>query len=69
MDSRAPLRVAAHLDKDWLDVTVEGISVHIAGLKDTVDDLIGPMVNRRVIVRATKSVKNRLRFIDIELDE
>jgi len=60
---------AVHLDKDWLDVTVEGISVHIAGLKDTVDDLIGPMVNRRVIVRATKSVKNRLRFIDIELDE
>lgn len=60
---------AVHLDKDWLDVTVDGMSVHIAGLKDTIDDLIGPMVNRRVIVRATKSIKNKFRFIDIELDE
>jgi hypothetical protein len=61
---------AVHLDKDWLDVNVDGKSVHIEGLKDTIDDLIGPMVNRQVIVRAIKSGKeNKLRFIDIELDE
>ena len=61
---------AVHLDKDWLDVTVDGKSVHIEGLKDTIDDLIGPMVNRQVIVRAVRSgKKKRLRFIDIEPDE
>ena len=60
---------AVHLDKDWLDVSVDGESIHIEGLKDTIDDVIGPMVNRHVIVRAIKSVKMKLRFIDIELDE
>lgn len=60
---------AVHLDKDWLDVTAEDHSVHVEGLKDTIDDVIGPMVNRRVMVRAVKSGKDKLRFIDIELDE
>ena len=43
--------------------------MHIEGLKDTIDDVIGPMVNRQVIVRAVKSAKAKLRFVDIELDE
>lgn len=60
---------AVHLDKDWLDVTVEGKSIHIEGLQDTIDDVIGPMVNRQVIVRAAQTAKNKLRFLDIELDE
>lgn len=60
---------AVHLDKDWLDVVVEGESIHVVGLKDTIDDVIGPMVNRQVIVRAAKSGKKKLRFIDIELDD
>ena len=60
---------AVHLDKDWLDVTAEDHSVHVEGLKDTIDDVIGPMVNRRVMVRAVKSGKDKLRFVDIELDE
>lgn len=61
---------AVHLDKDWLDVNVDGNSVHVEGLKETIDDVIGPMVNRQVIVRAVKSgKKKKLRFIDIELDE
>ena len=59
---------AVHLDKDWLDVVAEGKPVHISGLKDAVDDVIGPMVNRPVLVRVVKG-KAKLRFIDIELDE
>jgi hypothetical protein len=42
--------------------------VHIGGLKEAVDDVIGPMVNRPVLVRVVKT-KGKLKFIDIELDE
>lgn len=59
---------AVHLDKDWLDIVAEGKTVHIGGLKDAVDDVIGPMVNRPVIVRVA-TIKEKLQFIDIELDE
>lgn len=58
---------AVHLDKDWLDVVVEGTSMHIEGLQDTVDDVIGPMVNRSVIVRVVRVSEKKLRFVDIEL--
>lgn len=63
---RGTLR-AVHLDKDWLDVVVGGVSTHIEGLQDTVDDVIGPMVNRSVIVRAVRVSEKKLRFVDIEL--
>lgn len=61
---------AVHLDKDWLDVVVDGASVHVEGLRDTVDDIIGPMVNRAVVVRAVRvGIKKKLKFADIELVE
>ncbi|WHZ25290.1 MAG: hypothetical protein OJF51_000085 [Nitrospira sp.] len=63
---RGTLR-AVHLDKDWLDVMVEGVPMHIEGLQDTVDDVIGPMVNRSVIVRAIRVSEKKLKFVDIEL--
>jgi len=56
-----------HLDKDWLDVVVGGVSVHVVGLQDAVDDVIGPMVNRTVVVRAIRNSENKLTFLDIEL--
>ncbi len=59
---------AVHLDKDWLDIVADGKAVHIGGLKDAVDDVIGPMVNRPVLVRVVKT-KGKLKFMDIELDE
>lgn len=63
---RGTLR-AVHLDKDWLDVVVDGISVHVEGLQDAVDDVIGPMVNRSVVVKAVRvSRKKKLKFVDIE---
>lgn len=63
---RGTLR-AVHLDKDWLDIVVDGTSMHIEGLKDAVDDVIGPMVNRSVLVRAVRTSPKKLQFVDIEL--
>jgi len=58
---------AVHLDKDWLEVVVEGVSMHVVGLQDAVDDVIGPMVNRSVVVRVVRASQGRLTFLDIEL--
>jgi hypothetical protein len=55
------------LDRDWLEVLADGENRRIEGLQDTVDDVIGPLVNRPVVVRAIFSVDKKLRFIDIEL--
>lgn len=68
MELRGTLR-AVHLDKDWLEVVVDGASSHIVGLKDAVDDVIGPMVNRFVVVRALRGAGASLKFLDIELAE
>ena len=57
---------AVHLDKDWLDVLVDGESIHIIGLQDAVDDVIGPMVNRPVVVRVIRTSKSKCKFLDIE---
>ena len=66
---RGTLR-ALDLDKDFIHLSSDGVSSNIVGLKDAVDDLIGPMVNRMVIVRALRSEStNALQFVDIELDE
>lgn len=63
---RGTLR-ALHLDKHWLDIVVDGLPMRIDGLQDTVDDVIGPMVNRSVIVQAVRVSQNKFKFIDIEL--
>lgn len=59
---------ALDLDKDWLKVeTQDGLQVEVNKLSQAVDDVIGPMVNKRVVVRAIRSNKGELRFSDIEL--
>lgn len=60
---------AVDLDKDYIDVTIDGKSEHIVGLKDALDDVIGPMINRRVIVRVLQRMGQPSKFVDIELDE
>ena len=60
---------AVHLDKDWLEVVSGGKTFHVEGLQDTVDDVIGPMVNRQVIVSFIQAPSRKLKFVDIELDE
>ena len=57
---------ALHLDKDWLDIVVDGVSMHVEGLQDAVDDVIGPMVNKSVVVKVVRTSRKKLKFIDIE---
>ena len=60
---------AVHLDKDWLEVAVEkGASlrrVHAVG--EEVDDVLGPLVNKPVIVYV-RDVAGKCKFLDIEAD-
>ncbi|MFZ2029636.1 MAG: hypothetical protein WAU68_04950 [Vitreimonas sp.] len=59
---------AVHLDKDWLEIlTTEG-AVKVRGLQDTIDDVIGPMVNKQVEVQASR-YRGSLRFIDITAND
>lgn len=60
---------ALDLDKKWLELSVDGVTRHVSGLIEAVDDVIGPMVNHDVIVRARHGKKNRLMFVDIEQEE
>jgi hypothetical protein len=60
---------AVDLDNDSLDISDGGQTVHVVGLGDTMDDVIGPMVNKRVKVFAVLEPKGSLRLRDIELDE
>jgi hypothetical protein len=63
-----------HLDQDWLEVTVDdppaGTSNHlrITGAGAALDDVVGPMVNKRVIVTAAKN-GTKFSYRDIVLEE
>jgi hypothetical protein len=61
---------ALHLDKDWLEIATEEPAAHVRIDKagDVLDDVIGPMVNRRVAVTAVRQGKKHF-YRDIELDE
>jgi hypothetical protein len=62
------------LDKDWLDVTSTevqpGIDPHttVLEISEVLDDVIGPMVNKRVVVTALRRA-NKYFYRDIELQE
>lgn len=58
---------AVHLEKDWLELAVDDSLVHIAGVGETIDDVIGPMVNHSVVVSALRDGKGAYSFRDIEL--
>lgn len=59
---------AVHLDKDWLELATDGQSIQVNKVGDHVDDLIGPMVNKPVVVHATTD-GNRFEFLDIEPED
>ncbi len=65
---RGTLR-AVHLDQDWLEVVVDDVPTRVEGLQDAVDDVIGPMVNRLVVVKTMRNPQNKMRFVDIELSD
>ncbi len=58
-----------HLDEDWLEITVDGQHVRIVQVGEAVDDVIGPMVNRPVILQIVVDTRGRRLFRDIEPDE
>lgn len=60
---------AVHLEKDWLEVYVDDAPVHILGVGETVDDVIGPMVNHLVVVYVLRDGKGSYSFRDIELED
>ena len=59
---------AVHLDKDWLEVAVEDRHIKVLGVGEQVDDVIGPLVNKRVLVHVASDGEMH-RFVDIETDE
>lgn len=60
---------AVHLENDWLELIVDNQLIHISGVGETVDDVIGPMVNHAVVVQATVDSRGVHRFQDIEPDD
>lgn len=58
---------ALDLDKDWLKVDTEDGTFTVKGLSQAVDDVIGPMVNRKVLVKALKANNGDLTYVDMEL--
>ncbi len=57
---------AVHLDKDWLEITAEeGASHRVYSVGEEVDDVLGPLVNKPVIVYV-KPMGGKSRFLDIE---
>lgn len=68
VEIRGSLR-GVHLDQDWLEVAKpDGESVRIYQTGDVLDDVVGPMVNRKVMVTAVPQ-KNRLVYRDIETED
>lgn len=57
---------AVHLDEDWLEVTVDGKKRTVSSVQEAYDDVVGPLMNRPVIVRARQSKSGKLKLIDIE---
>jgi hypothetical protein len=58
---------ALDLDGDWLKVDTDNGQVTVKRLSQAVDDVIGPMVNRSVLVKAVKNGRGELKFVDIVL--
>jgi hypothetical protein len=67
IELRGVLR-ALHLDRDWLELDIRGKSERVTGVAEAIDDIIGPMVNRKVIVFARR-IRRHLGLISIEPDE
>jgi hypothetical protein len=61
------------LDSDWIEVSINGDNKKIYDAKEEIDDVIGPMVNRRVVVevieRSDKPAERKYYLRDIQLEE
>ena len=62
---------AVHLIEDWLEVVTSSDPsrpIRIEQIDDVLDDVIGPMLNKRVLVTAVP-YGTKMIYGDIELDE
>ncbi|MFI5338602.1 MAG: hypothetical protein ACHQ7N_02030 [Candidatus Methylomirabilales bacterium] len=57
---------ALDLDRDWLELVMDTQHVRVEQIGDTVDDVVGPMVNRMVIVDALRTPAGRYLFQDMQ---
>jgi hypothetical protein len=60
------------LDKDWIEVSINGENIKIYDAKEEIDDVIGRMVNRRIVVevldKSEKAADGRYTLRDIQLE-
>jgi hypothetical protein len=54
-----------HLDQDWLEISLEGQHVRVYEIGDAVDDVVGPYVNKPVVVEVVRQPNGKHRFRDI----
>ncbi|MBI3807845.1 MAG: hypothetical protein HY281_10110 [Nitrospirae bacterium] len=62
---------AVHLDEDWLEVATNDLPpnhIRVDEASDALDDVVGPMVNHKVVVTAVRRGAKYL-YRDIELEE
>jgi len=61
------------LDQDWIEVSLDGENKKIYDAKEEIDDVIGSMVNRRVVLdvveKSEKQSEKRYYLRDIQLEE
>ena len=60
---------ALHLDRDWIEISEGTMRIKIDQVGEAVDDVIGPMVNRPVVVQIVRDPDGSCHFRDIEVDE
>lgn len=64
---------ALHPDKNWIEVNIDGENGRIYDAEDEIDDVIGSMVNRRVVVDVieypNRSIDKKYSLRDIQLEE
>lgn len=58
-----------HLDEDWMEIASDSEHLKIYGVGETVDDVIGPMVNKKVVAQAISKKSGKLQYIDVQLGE
>ena len=59
------------MDKDWIEINIpeETGTIRIYQTGDVIDDIVGPMVNQRVLVDVLLAADGKYLFQDIQSDE
>ena len=61
-----------HLDRDWIEIVLpeeDNKSVRILQTGDVIDDVVGPMVNQRVIVDVLVKPDGKYIYRDIQSED